>query len=57
MFEYELQKIHAAELIRRAEHQRLVREAGAARRRARRTAGNAPEGRVRQLRGRFDRAA
>ncbi|MFE2944465.1 hypothetical protein ACFXKG_36290 [Streptomyces sp. NPDC059255] len=57
MFEYELQKIHAAELIRRAEHQRLVREAGTARRWARRTARNAPEGPVKQRRGRFARAA
>ncbi|MFJ8001506.1 hypothetical protein ACIQ7D_31120 [Streptomyces sp. NPDC096310] len=57
MFEYELQKIHTAELIRRAEHERLVREAGAARRWARRSARNAPGGRVNPLRGRFDRAA
>ncbi|MER7999774.1 MULTISPECIES: hypothetical protein [unclassified Streptomyces] len=35
MFEYELHKIHAAELIRRAERHRLAREIRRARRAAR----------------------
>ncbi|MFB7933601.1 MULTISPECIES: hypothetical protein [Streptomyces] len=34
MFEYELQQLRTADLISRAEHQRLVREAARARREA-----------------------
>ncbi|MEV5438060.1 hypothetical protein AB0K80_18885 [Streptomyces sp. NPDC052682] len=40
MFEYELQQSRSAELIRRAEHERLVREATRARRAARRAAAH-----------------
>ncbi|MFI6374679.1 hypothetical protein [Streptomyces sp. NPDC050546] len=44
MFEYELQRLRTADLIRRADHQRLVREATRARRTARRAAaGNSAE--------------
>ncbi|MET9484103.1 hypothetical protein [Streptomyces sp. NPDC006638] len=57
MFEYELQKIHTDELLRRAAQGRLVREARAARREARRAAGDAGEGPVNPLRDRFARAA
>ncbi|MFF7309943.1 hypothetical protein [Streptomyces sp. NPDC008137] len=38
MYEYELQRLRTADLISRAEHQRLVREAARARRAARRAA-------------------
>ncbi|MFE4538333.1 hypothetical protein ACFRKB_25200 [Streptomyces scopuliridis] len=57
MFEYELQKINAAELIRKAEQQRLVREIRTARRQARRAAGKDREGRVSTRHDRFARAA
>ncbi|MEU0279499.1 MULTISPECIES: hypothetical protein [unclassified Streptomyces] len=57
MFAYELQKINEAELIRRAEEQRLVREVRAARRQARRAAREAREGRVNTWHDRFTRAA
>ncbi|MFC9647777.1 MULTISPECIES: hypothetical protein [unclassified Streptomyces] len=57
MFEYELQKINEAELIRRAERQRLVREVRTARRQARRAAKDAREGRVNTSHDRFTRAA
>ncbi|MFJ9031106.1 hypothetical protein ACIRQP_21760 [Streptomyces sp. NPDC102274] len=57
MFEYELQKINAAELIRRADRQRLVREIRTARRQARRAAKEAREGRVNTPHDRFTRAA
>ncbi|MEV7088092.1 hypothetical protein AB0O07_19745 [Streptomyces sp. NPDC093085] len=57
MFAYELHKIQAEELHRAADHRRLVRAAVAARRQARRDAEHAAEGRVRQLRNRFARAA
>jgi hypothetical protein len=39
MFEYELQQMRSSELIRRADHARLVREAARARRAARHEAG------------------
>ncbi len=35
MYEYELQQLRTADLIRRADHERLVREAARARRSAR----------------------
>lgn len=57
MFEYELQKINAAELIRKADHERLVREIRTARRKARRAAKEAREGRVNAPHDRFARAA
>ncbi|MFE4172097.1 hypothetical protein ACFRR7_08575 [Streptomyces sp. NPDC056909] len=61
MFEYELQRIHTAELIRRADNQRLVRavrEAGReARRQARRAAKDTGEERDKGPGGRFARAA
>ncbi|WP_369172546.1 hypothetical protein AB5J49_33175 [Streptomyces sp. R28] len=38
MYEYELQHLRAAELIRQAEHERLVREAVRGRRAAKRSA-------------------
>ncbi|MFJ5999112.1 hypothetical protein [Streptomyces sp. NPDC092370] len=37
MYEYELQHVRTADLIRRADHERLVREVVAARRAARRS--------------------
>ncbi|MFC9132093.1 hypothetical protein ACFT4A_35395 [Streptomyces sp. NPDC057099] len=44
MYEYELQQLRTADLIRRAEHARLVREAARARRAARgETARNSAE--------------
>ncbi|WP_234045472.1 hypothetical protein [Streptomyces adelaidensis] len=61
MFEYELQQIRSAELIREAEHYRQVREARRARREAARdaeerdTQGQAPRSRMSLLR--FSRAA
>ncbi|MCX5439809.1 MULTISPECIES: hypothetical protein [unclassified Streptomyces] len=65
MYEYEIHQVRAAELIHRAEHSRLVREAREARRsrRAERraaSAGQDAEGRVnspRSGRSRFARAA
>ncbi|MFE2843699.1 hypothetical protein ACFXKS_09120 [Streptomyces scopuliridis] len=57
MFEYELQKINAAELIRRADQQRLVREVRTARRQARRAAKEDREGRVNTPHDRFTPAA
>ncbi|MFI9776432.1 hypothetical protein ACIHCV_17170 [Streptomyces sp. NPDC051956] len=65
MYEYEIHQIRAAELVRQAEHNRLVREVREARRnrRAERRAasvGQDTEGRVnspRSRRSRFARAA
>ncbi|MBT2509539.1 hypothetical protein J7I98_27430 [Streptomyces sp. ISL-98] len=61
MFEYEMQKLHAADLLQRADAQRLVKQAVKAgradRRSARRSAKNASEGPVSSLRSRFARAA
>ncbi|WP_328906018.1 hypothetical protein OG230_25285 [Streptomyces sp. NBC_00234] len=57
MYAYELHQIQAAELIRRAESQRLVREAVLARRAARRTGRDDTEGRVSANRSRFVHAA
>lgn len=60
MFAYELHKITAAELIRAADHHRLVREARRAQRQTRQARGAAKdggEGRVRQPCDRFVRAA
>ncbi|MFC5804825.1 hypothetical protein [Streptomyces formicae] len=60
MFAYELHQVMQAELIRRADAERLLREARQARRSARlsarRSAENDPEGRV-STRSRFARAA
>ncbi|GAA1372613.1 hypothetical protein [Streptomyces beijiangensis] len=61
MFEYEIQKQRTAELLRQADHQRLVNEIRRARRdarrAARRSAKDGTEGRVSSLRSRFVRAA
>lgn len=61
MFEHEIQKQYAAELIRLAANERLARQAAKAHRAARRTAResgrNASEGPVSSLRSRFARAA
>ncbi|CAL9579802.1 hypothetical protein [Streptomyces sp. NPDC057838] len=40
MYEYEFQQLRTAELIRRADHERRVREAARARRAARHAAGH-----------------
>ncbi|WP_326577078.1 hypothetical protein OG250_12050 [Streptomyces sp. NBC_00487] len=55
MFEYELQQIRSAELIREAEQYRRVREARRARRDERNEEGRVPHERPRRLR--FPRAA
>ncbi|MGW1883094.1 hypothetical protein [Streptomyces sp. NPDC001970] len=52
MLDYEIHKLHQAELIRRADEERLARQV----RRNRRSAENEPEGRV-STRGGFERAA
>ncbi|MFC5638739.1 hypothetical protein [Streptomyces bullii] len=58
MYEYELQQSRSADLIRRAEHERLVREAVRARRAARREAARrAPEAESHTRRFRRDRFA
>jgi hypothetical protein len=61
MFEYEIQQLRTAELLRRAANERLVNEVRKARRDARRIARRsgkgATEGRVSTLRQRFVRAA
>ncbi|MFI6337155.1 hypothetical protein [Streptomyces sp. NPDC050535] len=64
MFEYELQQIRSAELIREAQNHRMAREAirsrRAVRRAARESAGNDPEGQAhsrRHRRHRFARVA
>ncbi|MGW6140790.1 hypothetical protein ACWFRM_19900 [Streptomyces sp. NPDC055144] len=62
MYEYEIHQVRAAELVRQAEHSRLVREARRSRRAERRaaSAGQDAEGRVnspRSRRSRFARAA
>ena len=61
MFEYEIQKLRTAELLRQAEQERLVTQIRRARRDTRRaerrSAKNATEGRVSSLRSRFARAA
>ncbi|WP_328536531.1 hypothetical protein [Streptomyces sp. NBC_00344] len=57
MFEYELHKTQAADLIREAEAQRLVAEARKARRAARRSRKLESQGPVSSLRARFVRAA
>ncbi|MCX4765180.1 hypothetical protein OG562_30235 [Streptomyces sp. NBC_01275] len=46
MYEYELQQARSAELIRRAEHERLAREAVRTRRAARREAAESAAGRT-----------
>ncbi|MER6998895.1 hypothetical protein [Streptomyces sp. NPDC000410] len=56
MFPYEFHKEHQAELIRRADTERLARQVRRARRAERRSAENGPEGRV-SIRSRFERAA
>ncbi|MEV0094048.1 hypothetical protein [Streptomyces sp. NPDC050738] len=57
MFEYEIQKLQQADLIAKADHQRLVNEFRKARRDARRSGKHGTEGRVSTLRSRFARAA
>ncbi|WP_405776892.1 hypothetical protein [Streptomyces sp. NBC_00859] len=57
MFQYELQKVYAAELLRRAEAERLAGRALRARRAARRSGRNDTQGAVRSLRDRFVHAA
>ncbi|GAA2931047.1 hypothetical protein [Streptomyces enissocaesilis] len=57
MFQHEIQQQHAAELMRRAAAERLVQQAAKARRAARASGKNAPEGPVSSLRSRFARAA
>lgn len=57
MFAYELHQVNAAELMRRAEAQRTVRQAVLARRAARRSVRHDTEGRVSAERSRFGRAA
>ncbi|MER0448455.1 hypothetical protein ABR738_28510 [Streptomyces sp. Edi4] len=58
MFDYETYKTHEAELLRRADHERLVGQARrAGRRRAARRGDNGPKGPVSPPRDRFVRAA
>ncbi|MET8125214.1 hypothetical protein ABZV67_12260 [Streptomyces sp. NPDC005065] len=60
MYTYELHKIHEAELLRRAELERVVRQARRARRArraARRSGRQEDEGVVSTFRNRFVRAA
>ncbi|MFC8669121.1 hypothetical protein [Streptomyces sp. NPDC057199] len=61
MFEYELQQIRTAEMIREADNYRLVREAVRSRRAARREAARSghddTEGRVHSRRHRTPRSA
>ncbi|MEU0300977.1 hypothetical protein ABZ252_16155 [Streptomyces sp. NPDC006175] len=57
MYEYEIHQLAVAELIRRAEAQRTVRQAVLARRAARRSGRNDTEGRVEKNRNWFVRAA
>ncbi|MGW1867392.1 hypothetical protein ACWCPS_17715 [Streptomyces mauvecolor] len=58
MFEYEMHKVHEAELLRRADQERLAgRARRAGRRFGRRDGDNGPEGRVSSPRNRFVRAA
>lgn len=57
MYDYELHQVNAAELIRRADAQRTVRQALLARRAARRSGREDPEGRVSTDRDRFAHAA
>ncbi|WP_307124844.1 hypothetical protein [Streptomyces sp. B1I3] len=61
MYHYELHQLNVAELIRRADHERTVREALVTRRAVRRAARLAgrddTEGRVSGRRDRFTRAA
>ncbi|MEV0020832.1 hypothetical protein AB0H45_01175 [Streptomyces atroolivaceus] len=57
MYEYELHQLTVAELIRRADQQRTVRQAVLARRAARRAGHHDTEGRVGRNRSWFVRAA
>ncbi|WP_328319785.1 hypothetical protein [Streptomyces sp. NBC_00388] len=57
MIQQELQKAHAAELVRRAEADRLAGQALKARRAARRSGRHDTQGTVRALRDRFVHAA
>ncbi|MFJ8747953.1 hypothetical protein ACIREO_01200 [Streptomyces sp. NPDC102441] len=57
MYEYELHQLAVAELIRRADEQRTVRQAVLARRAARRTGRDDTGGRVGKNRSWFVRAA
>jgi hypothetical protein len=52
MYEYEISQIRSAELIRKAEHERLAREAVRGRRAARREARRATEEESHSLRSR-----
>ncbi|MFD3524641.1 hypothetical protein [Streptomyces sp. NPDC058653] len=57
MFDYEMYRMRAAELIGEADHRRLIRQVRKARKEAARNARNKGEGRVDSLRSRFERAA
>lgn len=57
MYEYELHRLAVAELIRRADEQRTVRQAVLARRATRRTGRDGTGGRVAKNRSWFVRAA
>ncbi|MFC8508911.1 hypothetical protein ACFU3J_13040 [Streptomyces sp. NPDC057411] len=57
MFEYELHRIHHAELLREAAAERLAHEAADAAKGRRRAGKQEPEGRVGGDRNRFARAA
>ncbi|MFE7788297.1 hypothetical protein [Streptomyces sp. NBC_01800] len=57
MYAYELHKIQEAELLRRAELERVVRQARRARRAARRSGRQEDEGAVSTFRNRFVHAA
>lgn len=57
MFEYEMHQMRAAQLIRQADHRRLVRQAREAGKEAARNAGHEGERRVGSHRGRFVSAA
>lgn len=57
MFEYEMHRMRAAELISEADNRRLIRQVRKARKEAARNARDRGEGRVDTHRGRFARAA
>ncbi|MEU9098764.1 hypothetical protein [Streptomyces sp. NPDC048361] len=58
MYDYEIFKSHQADLLRRADQERLARQVRRdARRAGRRSGDNGPEGQVSSVRSRFVRAA
>ncbi|WP_406302909.1 hypothetical protein OHA61_10830 [Streptomyces sp. NBC_00885] len=57
MFEYEMQELRLADLLREAETARLIRQVRKARRAARRSAKDTGEGRVSHDSTRYERAA